>query len=68
MTNQKLMEELTAEQLLEARNWIKDCCPWGDLDEEEVDTLTDDEVTTGIVRHFEGGISEFKKTVPTEEQ
>ncbi len=62
------MEELTAEQLLEARNWIKDCCPWGDLDEEEVDTLTDDEVTTGIVRHFEGGISEFKKTVPTEEQ
>ncbi|RCJ34614.1 hypothetical protein A6769_22050 [Nostoc punctiforme NIES-2108] len=68
MTNQKPMEELTPNQLLEARNWIKDCSPWGDLQEEQVDELTDDEVTAGIARHFEGGISEFKKTVPTEEE
>ncbi len=68
MTNQKPMQELTAEQLLEARDWIKDCCPWGDLDEEEVDRLTDDEVTAVIARHFEGGISEFKKMLLTEEQ
>ncbi|MEH1995900.1 peptide ABC transporter substrate-binding protein [Nostoc sp.] len=64
MTNQKPMEELTPNQLLEARSWIKDCCPWGDLDEEEVDGLTDDEVTAGIARHFEGGVSKFKNIVP----
>jgi hypothetical protein len=62
------MEELTPNQLLEARNWIRECCPWGDLYEEEVDELTDDEVTTGIARHFEGGISEFKKMLLAEEQ
>ncbi|MBN3957494.1 peptide ABC transporter substrate-binding protein [Nostoc sp. NMS8] len=67
MTNQKLMEELTPNQLLEARNWIRDCCPWGDLYEEEVDQLTDDEVTAGIARHYEGGISEFKNIVPEEQ-
>ncbi|MEH1788505.1 MAG: peptide ABC transporter substrate-binding protein [Nostoc sp.] len=67
MTNQEPMEELTPAQLIEARNWIKGCCPWGDLSEEEVDTLTDDEVTAGIARHFEGGISEFKNIVPEEQ-
>ncbi|MEH1785522.1 MAG: peptide ABC transporter substrate-binding protein [Nostoc sp.] len=67
MTNQKPMEELTPNQLLEARNWIKDCCPWGDLQEEQVDELTDEEVTAGIARHFEGGISEFKNIVPEEQ-
>ncbi|MEH2050917.1 peptide ABC transporter substrate-binding protein [Nostoc sp.] len=62
------MKELTPNQLLEARDWIKDCCPWGDLhDEEQVDELTDDEVTTGIARNFSGGISQFKKAVPAEE-
>ena len=61
------MEELTPNQLLEARSWIKDCCPWRDLNELEVDGLTDDEVTAGIARHFEGGISEFKNIVPAEE-
>ncbi|MGF1934530.1 MAG: peptide ABC transporter substrate-binding protein [Nostoc sp. ChiQUE02] len=61
------MEELTPKQLLQARDWIKDCCPWGDLQEDQVDDLSDDDVTAGIERHFKGGISEFKKTVPTEE-
>jgi hypothetical protein len=62
------MEELTPKQLLEARGWIKDCCPWGDLQEEQVDDLTDEEVTAGIERNFSGGIREFKKAVPTEEK
>jgi hypothetical protein len=62
------MEKLTPNQLLEARTWIKDCCPWSDLQEEQVDELSDEEVTAGIARHFSGGISEFKKTVPQEEQ
>ncbi|OYE02956.1 hypothetical protein [Nostoc sp. 'Peltigera membranacea cyanobiont' 232] len=60
------MEELTPNQLNEARNWIKDCCPWGDLEEHQVDELTDEEVTAGIERHFSGGISEFKKSLPPE--
>jgi hypothetical protein len=62
------MEKLTPNQLLEARNWIRDCCPWRDLETEEIDELTDEEVTAGIARHFSGGISEFKQAVPAEEQ
>ncbi|MEH2200946.1 peptide ABC transporter substrate-binding protein [Nostoc sp.] len=60
------MEELTPNQLNEARNWIRDCCPWRDLQEHQVDELTDEEVTAGIARHFPGGISEFKKSLPPE--
>jgi hypothetical protein len=61
------MEELTPKQLLLARDWIKDCCPgWCDLDKEEVNELTDTEVTRGIRRHFSGGISEFKSNTPEE--
>lgn len=63
------MEKLTPNQLLEARDWIKDCCPgWGDLSREDVDDLTDDEVTTGVQRHFSGGISQFKSNLPDDEQ
>lgn len=63
------MEKLTPRQLLEARDWIKDCCPcWRDLDSEDVDELTDDEVTQGVKRHFAGGISEFKKAVAAAEE
>lgn len=54
------MEELTPEQLLEAKNWIKDCCPWGDLQADQVNELADSEVIAGIKRHYDGGIIAFK--------
>jgi len=55
---------LTQYQLLLARNWIKDCCPWREiLDPEEVDDLTDAEVIAGIQKHFSGGIEGFKLTL-----
>ncbi|MEH2379175.1 MAG: peptide ABC transporter substrate-binding protein [Nostoc sp.] len=61
MQNQKL----TPEELLEARDWIKDCCPsWRDLNKEDVDGLTDEEVTRGVQRNFSGGISQFKSNLP----
>lgn len=55
------MPDLTPEQLLEARNWIKDCCPWLDLQADQVDEMTDREVIAGIQQHYDGGIIAFKK-------
>lgn len=56
------MEELTKKQLLEARDWIKECCPtWRDLDIESVDDLTDQQVTTGVKKHFSGELGNSKK-------
>lgn len=60
---------LTPRELIEARDWIKDCVPgWRDLNKENVDELTDEEVTTGVKRHFSGGISEFKKATALPEE
>jgi hypothetical protein len=53
------MKELTPQQLLEAKNWIKDCCPWLDLQADQVDEMTDREVIAGIKRHYDGGIKAF---------
>lgn len=55
-------QKLTKEELAAAREWIADCC-WPDLEPEDVEELTDDEVERGIRRHFEGGLDEFKLAV-----
>ncbi|MBC1235658.1 peptide ABC transporter substrate-binding protein [Nostoc sp. 2RC] len=53
-------KQLTPRQLLEARDWIKDCCPWRDLpDPECVDDLSDEEVVKGVEKHFSGGLRQF---------
>ena len=51
------MQEVTEAQINEARTWIRDCS-W--LDEaEDLEGLTDKEVTRGIDRHYEGGWTQF---------
>jgi len=42
----------------EARLWIADCV-WGDLEDDEIDSLTASEVLRGISRHYEGGWAQF---------
>ena len=54
-------QTLTKEELRLAREWIADCV-WQDLESEELDDLSDEEITRGIRRHFSGGISAFKET------
>lgn len=50
-------------ELQAARDWVKDCLPWGDLTtEDEVDELTDKQVEDGIARNYDGGLSGFKMT------
>jgi hypothetical protein len=52
---------LTAEELAAAREWIADCV-WRDLDADDVAELTDEEVTRGVARHYDGGLAAFRET------
>ncbi len=40
------------------RDWIKDC-PWGDMEESDIDELSDIEVIRGVANHYSGGVKEF---------
>lgn len=44
----------------EARSWIGDC-QWGDLETEDVCSLTDDAAFAGVDRHYQGGFDAFKR-------
>lgn len=57
--------KLTTDELLAARDWIKDCLgTFRDLeDEQQVDELSDAEITRGIARNFDGGLGAFKASV-----
>jgi hypothetical protein len=45
--------------LVEAgREWLLDC-EWPDVDEDEIRELTATQVTSGIARHYAGGLAEF---------
>ncbi|MBN3958646.1 hypothetical protein [Nostoc sp. NMS8] len=54
------VEQLTANEFL----WAKECLPWRDLScSEEVEELTEQEIISGIKRHYSGGIKQFKLSV-----
>ncbi|NDJ26246.1 hypothetical protein GS682_32720 [Nostoc sp. B(2019)] len=58
------VEQLTTNELLWAKEWIKECLPWRDLScSEEVEELTEQEIVKGIKRHYSGGIKQFKLSV-----
>lgn len=44
----------------EARAWISDCS-WPDLDPEEVDDMTDEQIRRGVERHYDGGWDAFTR-------
>lgn len=50
--------ELTEKQLSEARDWIKDCI-WGDLDQDDVDDLSNEQIIKGIQDNYNGGLKQF---------
>jgi hypothetical protein len=53
---QRSLEDITTEQITEARAWIADCY-WGDLD--DASELSDAEVVQGVKNHYDGGWTQF---------
>lgn len=51
-------DTLSTEILNEMRGWVSDCV-WGDLEPEEIDELTDDQIMRGVARRYDGGIAQF---------
>lgn len=52
---------LTPEELEHARDWLKECCcTFRDLDEEDVDDLTDKEIDFAVTKYYSGGVPAFK--------
>jgi len=47
-----------AEMVNDMRDWIKDC-QWGDIEDWQVDLMTDEELIRGIELHYDGGLNEF---------
>ena len=57
--NETANVKLTSEQLIEARDWIKDC-KWEDIYcDEDVDEMSDAQVEAGIAKYYDGGIQAF---------
>lgn len=48
----------TPEVIQEARDWISECS-WNDLDADEIDDLSDEEVLKGVKKHYSGGLDGF---------
>lgn len=59
-----LFNTLTLEQkadlTFQMKEWVKDC-QWQDIEKEDVDSMTDSELLTGIKCHYDGGIDQFIK-------
>jgi len=48
----------TPELAAEARGWIGDC-QWADLEDGDVEDLTDAQALSGIARKYQGGLKAF---------
>ena len=54
--------KLFEHELKEARDWIIECVDcWNDLDAEDIEELTNNQVEKAIEKFFDGGIEEFKR-------
>lgn len=53
--------EVSQKQIQDARSWVSDCLGgWTDLeDEDDISDLSDQELLTGVDRHYCGGIESF---------
>lgn len=52
------LEPLHGQDLSDASAWIKDC-DWPDLETDDVDELSAEEITRGVHRHYDGGLVAF---------
>jgi hypothetical protein len=51
---------VTAQEIVDMKNWIKDCS-WGEnMSDKQVDQLADAVVIRGIERHYFGGVEQFR--------
>jgi hypothetical protein len=51
---------MTAEHIQQARNWLTECI-WADIDEDDINEMSDARIVSGIARHYDGGIAQFIK-------
>ena len=52
------LEILKMDTLEQARVWISECV-WGDLEPEDIASLSDAQIHAGINRHYAGGWAQF---------
>jgi hypothetical protein len=53
--------KLTQEELVFAKDWIKEC-QWSECYEDfEIDDLDQSVIEKGLEKHYSGGIAQFKK-------
>jgi hypothetical protein len=62
MTTNEILKPLSLDQradlVNDMRDWVKDC-QWADLTNEDIDSLTDDELIKGINANYSGGLKQF---------
>lgn len=60
--SREILKQLNLDQIADLvndmRDWIKDC-QWNDVDDEDVDAMTDEELLRGIEQHYDGGLPMF---------
>ena len=50
--------QISKDHIDEMRAWIGECL-WRDIDEDDISSLTDEQVLRGIERHYSGGVECF---------
>ena len=56
--NENVVPQVTPDQIAAMREWVADCS-WGDMDEESLAELTDEQIIRGVNKHYDGGIRAF---------
>ena len=58
-TNQRQGAQLVEqEQIQQARQWLTECV-WEDIDDDDINEMSDSHIVSGIARHYSGGIEQF---------
>ena len=59
-------QQISPEMIDAMKEWISDC-QWSDLDDSEIDELSDQEVLNGVKKHYDGGVKQFIKDLNLDE-
>jgi hypothetical protein len=51
---------MTPTMIREAKSWLSDLL-FADVDEEDIEEMSDLEIVQGVARHYDGGIEQFIK-------